>query len=241
MIDKIVGAILGFAICKALGFLESHGGFTGLLTPTVTYTPHPSGGGTTIPATPPGGLQVTSTAAAFPTQVPAGLPPFPSGWRPAKTTQDVIARAQVYLKTLPANGNAIERASDGRWIRYQKSKQGTKTIVSAWEPKEPVQTSAPTSPAAIPGSPAVIPASYTPAPVAQPGAMPPTLHRGMKGQPIRDLQKLLGIPQDGDFGPGTEKAVKAFQSSHGLKPDGIAGPAFWRAARQTVTSGLYAN
>jgi peptidoglycan hydrolase-like protein with peptidoglycan-binding domain len=63
----------------------------------------------------------------------------------------------------------------------------------------------------------------------------------MKGAPVRDLQRLLGIPADGDFQAGTERAVKAFQSSHGLKPDGIAGPDFWRTARQSVVTAGLAN
>src|SRR5581483_6418764 len=29
---------------------------------------------------------------------------------------------------------------------------------------------------------------------------------------------------DGQFGPGTERAVMAFQQSKGLEPDGVAGP-----------------
>jgi len=32
---------------------------------------------------------------------------------------------------------------------------------------------------------------------------------------------------DGDFGGGTEKALKAFQRDNGLTPDGIAGPQTW--------------
>ena len=39
------------------------------------------------------------------------------------------------------------------------------------------------------------------------------------------MQEALGITADGDFGPGTEKALKAWQEKNGLTPDGIAGPA----------------
>ena len=34
---------------------------------------------------------------------------------------------------------------------------------------------------------------------------------------------------DGDFGAITEAAVRAFQESHGLTPDGIVGPLTWSA------------
>ena len=50
------------------------------------------------------------------------------------------------------------------------------------------------------------------------------LKRGMKGAPVKRLQEKLGIGADGDFGPGTEKAVRDFQQSNGLAVDGIAGP-----------------
>ncbi len=50
------------------------------------------------------------------------------------------------------------------------------------------------------------------------------LKRGMKGAPVKRLQKKLGIEADGDFGPGTERAVKEFQDSKGLIVDGIVGP-----------------
>lgn len=58
---------------------------------------------------------------------------------------------------------------------------------------------------------------------------PDLLGRGSSGDGVRDLQQCLtalGYPLDidGRFGPGTEKAVMAFQRDHGLPADGIAGP-----------------
>ena len=50
------------------------------------------------------------------------------------------------------------------------------------------------------------------------------LKRGLKGAPVKRLQEALGITADGDFGPGTEKAVRDFQQANGLAVDGIAGP-----------------
>lgn len=50
------------------------------------------------------------------------------------------------------------------------------------------------------------------------------LRRGMKGAPVKRLQEKLGIAADGDFGPGTERAVKDYQKAGGLAVDGIAGP-----------------
>lgn len=42
---------------------------------------------------------------------------------------------------------------------------------------------------------------------------------------VRRLQALLHVTVNGAFGPSTEKAVRAFQRTHGLLEDGIAGPA----------------
>lgn len=50
------------------------------------------------------------------------------------------------------------------------------------------------------------------------------LRRGCKGEGVKIMQKALGITADGVFGPGTERALKAWQSKNGLTPDGVAGP-----------------
>jgi putative chitinase len=51
------------------------------------------------------------------------------------------------------------------------------------------------------------------------------LRKGAKGDGVKLMQEALGIGADGDFGPGTERALKKWQSDNGLTADGIAGPA----------------
>lgn len=64
---------------------------------------------------------------------------------------------------------------------------------------------------------------------------------GAKGRAVTDLQSQLknrGFdpgPIDGDFGPGTEQAVRAFQQAHGLEVDGIVG------VRTAAALGLSSN
>lgn len=54
------------------------------------------------------------------------------------------------------------------------------------------------------------------------------IQSGEKGPVVAGIQALLNaggyrISFDGDFGPGTKRAVQRFQMQHGLKPDGIVG------------------
>lgn len=68
-------------------------------------------------------------------------------------------------------------------------------------------------------------------PPAQPGASAgrSTLRRPATGDQVKQVQTELGVDADGNFGPKTEAAVRAFQRNHGLVPDGIVGPKTWTA------------
>ena len=63
----------------------------------------------------------------------------------------------------------------------------------------------------------------------------PMLKKGSKGATVKALQILLigyehscgKYGADGDFGGGTDGAVKAFQRSCGLDEDGVVGPMTW--------------
>jgi peptidoglycan hydrolase-like protein with peptidoglycan-binding domain len=54
---------------------------------------------------------------------------------------------------------------------------------------------------------------------------------GSKGEAVSKIQALLGINADGDFGPGTEKTVKAFQKKSSLPITGIVDQATLKALR----------
>jgi putative chitinase len=51
-----------------------------------------------------------------------------------------------------------------------------------------------------------------------------TLRKGSKGEDVKQMQAKLGLAADGDFGPGTEAALKKWQAANGLTADGVAGP-----------------
>ena len=54
------------------------------------------------------------------------------------------------------------------------------------------------------------------------------LKNGSKGEDVKKLQKFLNIPDDGDFGSGTETAVKNFQKKEKLKVTGIVDEETYR-------------
>ena len=72
----------------------------------------------------------------------------------------------------------------------------------------------------------LIPAAEPPVAGGAPGR--PTLRRGASGEFVKQLQSKLGIASaDGEFGAGTEAALRLFQRKHNMVPDGIVGPKTW--------------
>jgi len=74
-------------------------------------------------------------------------------------------------------------------------------------------------------------AQTTPAPAPKPVPAPTTpLKPGDTGPQVKVLQKALASlgysvgKIDGDYGPSTQAAVEKFQTSAGIKADGIVGP-----------------
>lgn len=70
----------------------------------------------------------------------------------------------------------------------------------------------------------------------------PTVSQGAKGNNVVSIQLLLNargssLAVDGDFGPKTAAAVKSFQSSHGLKRNGVVNSATWSALIITTKQG----
>jgi peptidoglycan hydrolase-like protein with peptidoglycan-binding domain len=51
------------------------------------------------------------------------------------------------------------------------------------------------------------------------------LKEGTRGEAVKQLQEKLGVRADGQFGSGTEKALRDYQAKNGLVADGMAGPA----------------
>ena len=45
-----------------------------------------------------------------------------------------------------------------------------------------------------------------------------------RGGGVKALQRALGVPADGAFGPQTERALRRYQGRRGLTVDGVAGP-----------------
>jgi hypothetical protein len=101
---------------------------------------------------------------------------------------------------------------------YVKNKKGLLNAVVGWG--RPVYAGEENTPLLSKGGVVteLAPAAKT---AAKKAAVFKPLKNGSKGEAVKKVQELLGLKADGAFGPGTEKAVKAFQLSEGLKSTGI--------------------
>ena len=65
-------------------------------------------------------------------------------------------------------------------------------------------------------------------------AYPGPLAQAAQGDGVKRLQEWLtlsgrGLVLNGDFGPATDTAVRAFQQAQGLSADGVVGAKTWAA------------
>lgn len=74
--------------------------------------------------------------------------------------------------------------------------------------------------------------TITPGPDFNP-VMPRTIQQGSTGADVTEWQNILirdgfaTFAADGNFGPATDAATRAWQTAHGITPDGIVGPQTW--------------
>lgn len=201
----------------------------------------------------------SSPALSMPEGNPAAPSFPSDAWEPDRPPpQAVQDRAVSLLPALWSRGeNSYHQEHTGaRWITYQAKSIGTKRGVVAYRLKSErpgtVAPSVPPPAAPIPPNAAAPPRRQTPqrpprprpSVARRPTVTPtstapattlPTLRfgAGLKPAPpnesVRVAQQKLGIIADGRFGNGTLAAVKAFQSSKGLTPDGVIGAKTWTA------------
>lgn len=106
-------------------------------------------------------------------------------------------------------------------------------------PAETASVAQTASPAQAPSTPAVQTAQ-----TEKTADRSPTLRKGMTGEAVERMQKLLikagedcgPDGADGDFGGNTREAVIRFQRRYQLETDGIVGPQTWAALEQAATA-----
>jgi murein DD-endopeptidase MepM/ murein hydrolase activator NlpD len=94
-----------------------------------------------------------------------------------------------------------------------------KNTIEAWQLEDSIPQATPED------------APVAPAPIHEPvkakTSFTQNLEIGSKGKNVRELQKKLKLKIDGEFGPLTEKAVKAFQKKNGLFETGLVDIKTW--------------
>lgn len=66
-------------------------------------------------------------------------------------------------------------------------------------------------------------------PPTTPSAVYSVLMQGATGADVKLAQKVIGVTQDGVFGPQTAAALRAWQGAHGVKVTGVLDAATWAA------------
>jgi hypothetical protein len=100
--------------------------------------------------------------------------------------------------------------------------------ISGIKPQPPEEERPPAERPPVGGRPPIEPPGVERPPSPEPPSQP-TLRQGDEGEAVASLQRSLGLPDDGDFGPATDQWVRSFQSAVGQSQDGIVGPQTWAA------------
>lgn len=145
---------------------------------------------------------------------PSGIGDFPT-FAPATTRPPVVVTSAPQTQQPENPGVVVTPQGNTGVVTLPTNNGGT----TGWSP-----IGLPTVPVSNPV--VVTPIPFTPVPEAT--SFGP-LKNGSQGDKVRELQrqlKALGFyagQADGDYGPATEEAVKAFQKQYKLTPDGVAG------------------
>jgi peptidoglycan hydrolase-like protein with peptidoglycan-binding domain len=134
-----------------------------------------------------------------------------------------LAQQQQFTEALKFFAE-LEPKINEEYAKYQKARtNGVRDLpASAGQTASPSASQSPSSPSGSPPDPNADKYKSQ------------VLKVGSKGPAVEYLQKMLNVQGgsfkiDGAFGPATQKAVQALQSSKGLKSDGVVGPKTWAA------------
>lgn len=75
-------------------------------------------------------------------------------------------------------------------------------------------------------------------PILLPGTRP-TIREGSSGAAVGEWQRVIGVDDDGKFGPKTKAATISWQKARGLDADGVVGPMTWgKAIEESATAAV---
>lgn len=209
-------------------FAVAYGAFTGFIRGDLINLPKETP--TPPPQSPPS--QPTAPPASQPT-----APPTPSGQRNLKQglRGEDVRLLQESLSAIGLDVGKIDgvfgkktRAAVMTFQREMGLKvDGIAGVMTLASLEAAVQAGVAVGSGQIPTDPAQTPVQEPMAPVTQTIR---TLKNGMIGEDVSTVQRrlaafgYLGISPTGEYGATTIAAVKAFQTAHGLKADGVCGP-----------------